>query len=225
MPGLSSRTMENAAQETSSFSPIQVLFPRIPRNPSGAVDETRKPALQRHAFELRLRATHPSQAEPPKPTMKNIRMPSSVALLASAVFLAATVHAGPDCDAFVESENPDATVILEDSECGNACVMVFGTVGEALGISLADGPAQVFVKCEEGLNAMGEPCVLPEGIVFDQESLSLHGVPSKPGFHEFVVLMTEKGVTREQVVLIDIQPAPSLQMQDAYASYFFGGIR
>lgn len=123
-----------------------------------------------------------------------------------------------------EEERGCPEVALEDSHSGNSYVMVFGEVGDPFAYQLGEAGAGP-VRYRQGVSASGDPCELPEGLEFDADSIELRGVPARPGFHEFVLLETERGVTRERVVLIDIQD-PSLSAGiEGYAAYFFQGVR
>ncbi|MDQ8202518.1 hypothetical protein [Pelagicoccus sp. SDUM812003] len=153
--------------------------------------------------------------------MINRSRPLSRILAALSIFSFLAAGATLACD----EKGEDVAVELADSDCGSACVMVFGTVGEPFHVDLAGGKQARGAQYVSGPNALGEPCELPEGIAFDETSLSLEGVPSRPGFHEFVLLETKRGITTERVVLIDIQAPVEARSLQSYASYFLGGIR
>lgn len=116
-------------------------------------------------------------------------------------------------------------VDLSKVDSGSGCEMVFGQVGEPFLVSFAGGEQSAALRVSEGLNAVGEVCALPKGVRFSQDDKELTGVPKRPGFYEFVVLVTEKGVTKEKVVLIDIQSDSRLSLGASYAFSFLGGVR
>lgn len=117
------------------------------------------------------------------------------------------------------------TVKLQKSESGSSCVIVFATVGERFRLDFAKEGSCPSLKCSPGVNASGQESELPAGLIFDSGDHALVGVPQHPGFHEYVVLRTEKGQTSEQVVLIDIQAHSLGAGGMEYASYFAGGRR
>lgn len=114
---------------------------------------------------------------------------------------------------------------VETSAASGECLMVFARVGESFEYDLQLSDETAAPKCTVGLNAEGEVSVLPAGLSFDKSEGKLHGVPQRAGFHEFVFLSTEQGVTNEQVVLIDIQGLSLDAGGSDYASYFSGGVR
>lgn len=120
---------------------------------------------------------------------------------------------------------PSPVVELEEGDCGNRCSIVFGRVGERLHCDLDGALENAASSCEVGEDAQGRASSLPIGLVFDAERAVLTGVPLRSGFFEFVVLRSEGGVTREQVVLIDIQGLAHAGAGVDYASYFANGIR
>lgn len=129
---------------------------------------------------------------------------------------------------FAGAEEPDElapAVDLRKSEAGSRCVMVFATVGEEFRFDFAREGACPTLECAPGIDAAGEKSELPAGLCFDSEQDALVGVPQRPGFHEYVVLRTERGITSEQVVLIDIQGHSFSSGGMDYAAYFAGGIR
>lgn len=101
--------------------------------------------------------------------------------------------------------------------------MVFARVGERFQFDL-EVSEHLSTDCVVGENATGESSSLPAGLAFNAEEATLEGVPLRAGFHEFVVLQTEKGMTREQVVLIDIQEHSFGSGGVDYASYVAGGL-
>lgn len=157
--------------------------------------------------------------------MKILALSRSILLALAGLTVVLAASATGDATVSERSERPDKVVNLDDSGSGSACVMVFGSVGRPFAVALGGPSGRSFAQCEEGLSAGGAPCVLPEGIAFDQETGLLRGVPQKAGFHEFVLLVTEKGVTRERVFLIDIQDESRTKSLNDYAFHFFGGIR
>lgn len=150
--------------------------------------------------------------------LNSIRLASS--------FLAIFAGCSLETRAAEQAENlPSSVVELERGERGNSCLMVFGRVGERLHCDL-DGAAESSPTiCEVGEDAEGKASCLPTGLVFDADKAVLRGVPLRAGFHEFVVLRTEGGETREQVVLIDIQGVAHAGAGVDYAAYFASGIR
>ncbi len=123
-----------------------------------------------------------------------------------------------------EEPEPCSTIALSRSDCGtSSCVMVFARVGERFQFDLQVSD-HLSTDCVVGVNATGESSSLPAGLAFNAEEASLEGVPLRAGFHEFVVLQTEKGMTREQVVLIDIQEHSFGSGGVDYASYVAGGL-
>lgn len=122
-----------------------------------------------------------------------------------------------------ESELSPA-VKLQRSETGSSCVMVFATVGEQFRFDFSKEGSCSTLKCAPGVSASGQKSELPAGLGYDSKERALVGVPQRPGFHEYVVLRTEKGVTSEQVVLIDIQGHSFASGGMDYASYFAGGL-
>ncbi len=113
-------------------------------------------------------------------------------------------------------------VSLSSCEDGSEYVMVFGKVGEPFDCQL---DFQVQSQCVAGYGASGEKCLPPKGIELDIQQGRLHGVPQKSGFHEFVVLVSEKGRTYERVLLIDIQESGINPMLDFYASAYAAVVR
>lgn len=132
---------------------------------------------------------------------------------------AADLYAGKDCGKAGVAEPVDA---FDDGSCGSSCVMVFGEVGEPLRVAFGETEACEIV---EGRNASGKACSLPLGLRFSKDDLALSGVPQNAGFFEFVLLETESGVTREKVVLIDIQGRSLSSIGAGYASTNLDGIR
>ncbi|EDY81813.1 hypothetical protein VDG1235_1431 [Verrucomicrobiia bacterium DG1235] len=146
------------------------------------------------------------------------RFALSLTALISLVALVTVTEARDDFGTSVE-------VALEKSECGSSCVMVFARVGERFRYELKAEDSYSAIRFASGENASGEKSTLPAGLSLDKKENALVGVPLKAGFHEFVVLRTDKGVTREEVVLIDIQGHPFSSGSSDYASYFAGGLR
>lgn len=125
-----------------------------------------------------------------------------------------------------DSVEPCSPVALSKSECGtSSCVMVFARVGERFQFDLKASEYFSAVDCVVGESATGRESSLPAGLIFNEEEGLLQGIPLRSGFHEFVVLQIEKGVTREQVVLIDIQEHSFGSGGVDYASYVAGGVR
>lgn len=119
-----------------------------------------------------------------------------------------------------------AAVVYEASaDEGSECLMVFATVGQPFRYEIAGIEAAEPADCSRGVDAHGDRSRLPRGLRFDKRALSLEGVPAEPGFHEFVALVTERGVTRERVILIDVAESRSARSLDSFASYFLGGAR
>lgn len=98
--------------------------------------------------------------------------------------------------------------------------MLFGKVGEVFECQINDNSGKTLSRISAGQGASGEQSQLPKGIELDLKHGCLMGVPQQSGFHEFVVLVTEKGVTRELVYLIDIQDSRTSPMLDSYANTF-----
>lgn len=143
----------------------------------------------------------------------------SVAALVAASSVASFAQAGRQADAC-------SAVALSESEVDeSSCVMVFARVGERFRFELSPSDAQSPVVCVVGKNADGEMSLLPQGLVFNAEDARLEGVPQRSGFHEFVVVRTEEGQPREQVVLIDIQGHAFAGGGVDYASYVGLGVR
>lgn len=122
------------------------------------------------------------------------------------------------------AEEPSPTVDLEQSDSGSSCVLVFATVGERFRFDFSGEKPCPTLKCSPGLTVSGHESEPPAGLGLDLKEKALVGVPLRPGFHEYVVLRTEKGVTSEQVVLIDVQGRDFAAGGMEYASYFSGGV-
>lgn len=103
--------------------------------------------------------------------------------------------------------------------------MIFGAVGERFEYAVGAVKGETPESCREGVNAFGVVNALPQGLVFDSESMALSGVPRQAGFHEFVVQLTDNGVVSERVILIDIEDRSAQRSHDSYAGLFFGDIR
>lgn len=140
-------------------------------------------------------------------------------------FLSAVLTGAACCLAGTKEERPISPAVgLENVARGNSCVMVFAKVGEPFYFEFSEEGACPSLKCSPGVDVSGEKSELPAGLGFDTEKSALVGVPQHPGFHEYVVLRTEKGGTSEQVVLIDIQGHSFSSGGMQYASYFAGGV-
>ena len=124
------------------------------------------------------------------------------------------------------SGNPSqeqSEIMIPACSPGDSCVMVFGSVGESFQYKLGQSDASADFAI--GLDESGAICKLPEGLKLNRDEGVLTGTPLRGGFHEFVVLHTDKGVTRERVLLIDIQDAGVNPMLDSYASLLIGAAR
>ncbi len=131
----------------------------------------------------------------------------AVASLAAVAFLPVSVAA----ETHLEGPCPGA-------DLGENCIIVFAQVGETFEYQLANEQDGAEARVREALNAEGERYSLPKGISFDRETLSLRGMPERAGFHEFVLLVTEDGVTEERVLLIDVKDKSNPIARNAYAS-------
>ncbi|MBK1878417.1 hypothetical protein [Pelagicoccus mobilis] len=116
-------------------------------------------------------------------------------------------------------------VDLKSEKSESRCVMVFAKVGERFRYEFKEEKPCPSLECAPGINALGEESALPQGLGFNADEFVLEGIPMRPGFHEYVVMRTEKGVTREHVVLIDIQEHSFAAGGVEYASYLAGGMR
>ncbi|MBD5778690.1 hypothetical protein IEN85_04250 [Pelagicoccus sp. NFK12] len=123
-----------------------------------------------------------------------------------------------------QGESSSAVALSESDSGDSSCVMVFARVGERFRYELPAASGQAVEKCVVGKNADGEVSSLPRGLVFNAKEASLEGVPLRAGFHEFVVVSTEAGEPREQVVLIDIQGHAFAGGGVDYASYVANGL-
>lgn len=150
--------------------------------------------------------------------MKVRRTNVFVASIFAATLWGAAGLAGETVDTREEAE-----VALEKTSCGCECVMVFAKVGEEFQYDFETESGQSLIV--PGMNASGEMSRPPQGLRLDAGDAELSGIPLRPGFHEFVVLQTEKGVTHEKVVLIDVQGHSFAAGGLDYASYFAGGIQ
>ena len=154
--------------------------------------------------------------------MKKIAL-SSVASIPAA-FLALGLFAWPLAAAEDSADTDDAAVVYEAGEAlGAECLMVFATVGQPFRFSLTEGVEEA-QRCRRGVGAAGYKSRLPRGMRFDAREQAIEGVPSEAGFHEFVAVVTENGVARERIILIDIVDRRARGL-DSFASYFLGGVR
>lgn len=119
-----------------------------------------------------------------------------------------------------EQVQPPVAVALEESDCGATCVMIFARVGEGFRYELGGAS-----DCHTGEDASGEASSLPAGLRLDEEGAVLEGIPQRSGFYELVVMKEERGVMREEVLLIDVQGHSFAAGASDYASYFAGGVR
>ena len=126
--------------------------------------------------------------------------------------------------AAAEERELSPAVKLQKCESGSSHVMVFAKVGERFRYDFSREESCQTLKCVPGIGVSGQRSELPAGLDYDSEERALIGVPQYPGFHEYVVLRTERGVTSEQVVLIDIQGHSLSSGGLEYASYFADGV-
>ena len=154
-----------------------------------------------------------------------IRLPILVAFVSLALTSIGSTGGAPRSLPKAVESAEDSAINLASEDCGSACVMVFAKVGESFTFEFLENGLKNGMDVALGIDAMGEDCELPEGLTFNQEELALEGMPQVAGFHEFIVLVTEKGVTREKVVLIDIEESSAHPARDSYATTVWGSIR